>query len=293
MDDGVRSPQSPTGRPGAAGLREHPLAYGRAPALPLPRPTSPTRAPGAADAGSRSSRSTPTTSPAPAPDGRPWVIVDMIASIDGATAVAGRSGGLGGPGRQGGVPRPAGRARRDRWWARPPPGSRATAPVRLDDEVRARRLARGQAAVPRLALVSGPPRPRPRGARCSPTPTPPPLVLTTEAAGAEHATALRGPAEIVVAGTDRWTWAPALADLGARGARTGAGARAGPASTGSSWPPAWWTSGACRWRRCWWAATAPGWPTAPRGPSRAAGACTACSSRTATCFGDLARPGRR
>jgi riboflavin biosynthesis pyrimidine reductase len=29
---------------------------------------------------------------------RPWVLVNMIASVDGATAVQGRSGGLGGPG---------------------------------------------------------------------------------------------------------------------------------------------------------------------------------------------------
>lgn len=34
----------------------------------------------------------------PAPAHRPWVVVNMIASVDGATAVDGRSGGLGGPG---------------------------------------------------------------------------------------------------------------------------------------------------------------------------------------------------
>lgn len=34
----------------------------------------------------------------PKPADRPWVMVNMIASIDGATAVEGRSGGLGGPG---------------------------------------------------------------------------------------------------------------------------------------------------------------------------------------------------
>lgn len=31
------------------------------------------------------------------PPGRPWVAVNMVASVDGATALAGRSGGLGGP----------------------------------------------------------------------------------------------------------------------------------------------------------------------------------------------------
>jgi riboflavin biosynthesis pyrimidine reductase len=31
-------------------------------------------------------------------DGRPWLLVNMIASVDGASALEGRSGGLGGPG---------------------------------------------------------------------------------------------------------------------------------------------------------------------------------------------------
>ena len=33
----------------------------------------------------------------PAPPGRPWVLVNMVASVDGATTVGGRSGKLGGP----------------------------------------------------------------------------------------------------------------------------------------------------------------------------------------------------
>ena len=33
----------------------------------------------------------------PAPPGRPWVLVTMVASVDGATTVGGRSGKLGGP----------------------------------------------------------------------------------------------------------------------------------------------------------------------------------------------------
>lgn len=33
----------------------------------------------------------------PAPEGRPWVVLNMVASVDGATAVEGRSGALGGP----------------------------------------------------------------------------------------------------------------------------------------------------------------------------------------------------
>lgn len=34
---------------------------------------------------------------APAPAGRPWVVASMIASVDGGTAIDGRSGGLGHP----------------------------------------------------------------------------------------------------------------------------------------------------------------------------------------------------
>jgi len=34
----------------------------------------------------------------PAPAGRPWIMVNMVASVDGAIAVDGLSGGLGGPG---------------------------------------------------------------------------------------------------------------------------------------------------------------------------------------------------
>ncbi len=33
----------------------------------------------------------------PAPGGRPWVLVNMVASLDGAITIADRSGGLGGP----------------------------------------------------------------------------------------------------------------------------------------------------------------------------------------------------
>ena len=33
----------------------------------------------------------------PAPPDRPWLLVNMITSLDGAITVSGRSGGLGGP----------------------------------------------------------------------------------------------------------------------------------------------------------------------------------------------------
>ncbi len=88
----------------------------------------------------------------PAPPGRPWVLANMVASVDGAFAVDGRSGGLGGePDRQmftavRSLPDVilvgAGTARTERY-RRPAPGPAA-----------ALRTARGQAPAPRLAVVS-------------------------------------------------------------------------------------------------------------------------------------------
>jgi len=153
--------------------------------------------------------------PRAAHDGRPWVIVDMIASIDGATAVAGRSGGLGGPADKAvfralrAVPDVvlvgAATARIENYGA-----------VRLDDEVRTRRTARGQAPVPRLALVTGRMDLDHEAPMFTEADTPP-LVFTTEAACAEHAPRFGDRAEIVVAGTDAVDLARAVADLGARG----------------------------------------------------------------------------
>lgn len=88
----------------------------------------------------------------PAPPGRPWVLANMVASVDGAFAVDGRSGGLGGaPDRQmftavRSLPDVilvgAGTARTERY-RRPAPGPAADL-----------RTGRGQAAAPRLAVVS-------------------------------------------------------------------------------------------------------------------------------------------
>jgi riboflavin biosynthesis pyrimidine reductase len=153
----------------------------------------------------------------PSPEGRPWVIVDMIASIDGATAVAGRSGALGGAADKAvfralrAVPDVvvvgAATARIENYGA-----------VRLDDEVRARREARGQAPVPRLALVSG----RMDLDHDAPLFTEaadPPIVLTTDAVRADHTDRFAGRAELVAAGTDRVDMGLALGHLHALGAR--------------------------------------------------------------------------
>jgi riboflavin biosynthesis pyrimidine reductase len=87
------------------------------------------------------------------PPARPWVLLDMVTSVDGATAIDGRSGGLGGPGDHqvfhalrslaDVILVGAGTLRAERYGA-----------VRLSDEVVAARVARGQAPGPRVAVVS-------------------------------------------------------------------------------------------------------------------------------------------
>jgi riboflavin biosynthesis pyrimidine reductase len=171
--------------------------------------------------------------PRPAPPGRPWVTVDMVSSIDGATAVDGRSGGLGGPPDRlvfralRAVPDVvvvgAITARVERY-----------GPVRLDEAVQARRVDRGQRPVPRLALVS---------ARVDldhdaemftaegVAPEDRPIVLTTHAGAVEHATRFEGRAELIGLGEDRVDLAAALAALRDRGAEV-ALAEGGPSING-------------------------------------------------------------
>ena len=91
--------------------------------------------------------------PARAPADRPWVLVNMVASLDGAITIADRSGGLGGPadkamfsalrGVADVVMAGAGTVRAEGY-----------GPARPSDAVRAVRRARGQAEVPRIAVVT-------------------------------------------------------------------------------------------------------------------------------------------
>jgi riboflavin biosynthesis pyrimidine reductase len=151
------------------------------------------------------------------PAGRPWVVADMIASVDGATAVAGRSGGLGGAADKAvfralrTVPDVvlvgAATARIERY-----------GPVQLPEASVRRRLARGQAALPRLALVSGQLDLDPGddlfradGAR--------PLVFTTETAPAGPRADLEAVAEVVTSGQDRVDLGEVLRRLRVEGAR--------------------------------------------------------------------------
>ena len=144
----------------------------------------------------------------PAPDGRPWVVVNMIASIDGATAVGGVSGPLGGPADK-------------RVFA----AIRSVADVILVGAGTARTerygpaKRRGDRPPPRIAVVTG---------SCDLDPAlplfaagpdePPPIVLTCEAGSADRRASLAERAEVVVAGDAIVDLVAALRELAARGA---------------------------------------------------------------------------
>jgi riboflavin biosynthesis pyrimidine reductase len=153
----------------------------------------------------------------PVPD-RPWVLANMVSSIDGATAVTGVSGPLGGTADRAvfaavrTVPDVivvgAGTVRAERY-----------GPPRSTDERRRRRAARGQHPVPRMAIVSA-------GLDLD-VATPlfteaeqRPLLLTTAAADPAAVARAEEVADVAVAGDDLVTAAGALAELWARGART-------------------------------------------------------------------------
>lgn len=152
------------------------------------------------------------------PPGRPWVLVNMIASTDGAASVDGRSGGLGGPAdkamfsalRQ--VPDvvlvAAGTVRAE--------GYRPLAPTA---EVRARRLEHGRDAVPRLAIVTSSIDLDLHGPLFTATERPP-LVVTGTAAPTERVTVAEAAgAEVLVAGDALVDVERAVTELGRRGAR--------------------------------------------------------------------------
>ncbi len=154
----------------------------------------------------------------PAPRGRPWLLVNMIASLDGAITIEGRSGQLGGPAdkavfsalRAVGdiVLAGAGTVRGEGY-----------GPPRPSADTRAARVARGQAAAPRLAIAT-------RsldldlGQPLFTEAEEPPFVLTCEASPADRRAAVADVAELIVAGDFTVDLAAALAALHARGVRT-------------------------------------------------------------------------
>ncbi len=151
------------------------------------------------------------------PPGRPWVMVNMIASVDGATAVEGVSGALGGPA--------------DKAMFR---ALRAVAdvilvgaatvraenygPPRPSGATRDARIGRGQRPAPRVAVVSA-------SLALDPTQSvfaeaeEPPLVFTGVRPDQARAEALAEVAEVVPAKAPELALPTVLADLAERGAR--------------------------------------------------------------------------
>ena len=137
----------------------------------------------------------------PASDGRPWVMVNMIASIDGAMAVDGSSGALGGAGDKAvfravralpdAIVVGASTVRAERY-----------GPPRPNGAVRGARRARGQAPAPRLVVVSA-------SLDLDPSlglfgdPEAPPVVATTEHADDAAVARLAEVAEVVRLPGDR------------------------------------------------------------------------------------------
>ncbi len=132
---------------------------------------------------------------------RPWVMVNMIASIDGATAVSDRSGGLGGP-----ADRMVFRALREVPDAILVGASTVRTegygPVRLDEEAVGRRRARGQTDVPRLVIVSGSLELDTTTALFADS-TAPPIVVTSATADEVRRRELEKVAEVITAGSTR------------------------------------------------------------------------------------------
>jgi riboflavin biosynthesis pyrimidine reductase len=157
----------------------------------------------------------------PEPAGRPWVMINMIGSVDGgATDPAGRSGGLGGPAdKQVFV---AIRAVPDVIVA----GAATVAsedygPPRLSPALRAARRERGQAELPRLAVVTASLRIDPdRRLFREADPGSRPLILTTAGADAGRRRALEAVADVIAVGDGRVDWRRAMGAL-----RSAVGAR--------------------------------------------------------------------
>jgi riboflavin biosynthesis pyrimidine reductase len=153
----------------------------------------------------------------PAAGRRPWLMVNMVSSLDGATAVEGRAAGLGGPadravfrilrGLADVILVAAGTVRAERY-----------KPHRPTDEMRALRTARGQSPTAPIAVVTG--------TLALEVDTPffteaeaRPIVFCPAIADPGRRRALEAVADVVPAGEDRVDLGLVLADLGRRGAQ--------------------------------------------------------------------------
>lgn len=154
----------------------------------------------------------------PTPEGRPWIALNMVTSVDGAIAVSGRSGGLGSDAdravfraiRAVGdvIIAAAGTVRAEQY-----------GPPRPTEAVRAARVARGQAPYPRMVVVSG-------SLDLDVTTSlfteaiERPLIYTGSDAPAERRAALEAVADVEVAGGHRVDLSAMAAHLASLGVRT-------------------------------------------------------------------------
>ena len=152
----------------------------------------------------------------PAPVGRPWVLVNMVASVDGATAVDGVSGGLGGPADK--VVFSAIRSVADVILvAAGTVRAEGYGPPRTSAPRREERVARGQAPSPRLAVVTRSLDLDPSAAMFADAGERP-IVFTVVDAPAAPRAALEQVAEVVTMGDHDVDLGAVLADLGGRSA---------------------------------------------------------------------------
>lgn len=148
---------------------------------------------------------------------RPWVTINMATTVDGATALLGRSGGIGGAGDH--TVFHALRSTADIILA-----GAATiraenyGPVKVPDELVAARAASGRAEPARLASISRSCDFDP-AARLFSDPTQRPLIYTVESASPDRLAALGAVADIVFVGDDVVDLTAVFADMAARGAR--------------------------------------------------------------------------
>jgi len=154
------------------------------------------------------------------PADRPWVMINMIAGIDGGTAIDGVSGGLGGPGDKAVF----GAIRASCDWILVASGTARAERYRIPQpsaEAREARVACGRTPAPRLAVVSGSlefEADLPMLAE-RPGDLPRALVITGESAPKDRVENLRRVAEVIVLAEGRPTPAASLAELWRRDAR--------------------------------------------------------------------------
>ncbi|MCU0267677.1 MAG: pyrimidine reductase family protein [Acidimicrobiales bacterium] len=152
----------------------------------------------------------------PVPPDRPWVLLNMIASVDGATSVEGRSGELGGPADKA-VFRSVRACADVILVGASTVRTEGYRPPTLSEQHQQRRISQGRAPVPRLAIVSGslaldPEAPVFAAGR--------PIVVTHEASDARRREDLGAVAQVVVAGSHRVELPRALSALRAAEVRT-------------------------------------------------------------------------